>query len=79
MPMEDYDEWWIGHKTSCEVIEEDDDEETIQSSLVSPNGQPIIYHRPSSKQGFIGFIDPDTYPKLRSAARGKRYKARRKS
>lgn len=60
-PLEDYCEYWIGHGDSStrEVFEEDDDEETRISSLVGPNGEPIFYHSPSTKQGYIGFVPPD--------------------
>lgn len=79
LPLEDYDDYWVGHPTSCEAIEEEDDEEMIVSSLVGPNGEAIRYHAPSSKQGYIGFVPPDYYDHIRQQMRRRprKRKARR--
>lgn len=79
-PFEDYDEYWIGHPPmgGSEIIEEEDDEETIRSALVGPNGEPILYHAPSSKLGFIGFVSPDLLEAIAHAKQSPKRKRRRR-
>lgn len=74
---DDLDDYFLTHASSCEVFEEEDDEETIRSTLVGPNGEPIYYHAPSTKQGFIGFVAIDDLHLYRAPApRRKRTKKR---
>lgn len=62
---EDWYDDFYHHQNSMMVMEEDDEPPFIVSSLLGPDGTPIIYENPSEKLGFIGFVDPDDLEHLR--------------
>lgn len=62
-----------------EVFEEEEEPEFTQSAILGPNGNPIIYHNPSEKLGYIGFIPPEMYLEIHEMQAKKRRRKRNAS
>jgi hypothetical protein len=63
---------------SMVVIEMEPEPHVFQSSILGPDGQPIVYSFEPEKQDFIGFVSPDALEAIRIASQKPKRKRRRK-